>query len=94
MRATESFGYSNQGPGTYGPWALQGGTYEVSAHATFGGGNIAIQTLLPDNATWVPIGTSITADGVQNITVAPGQYRAVQTTSTAASLAITRVPLE
>src|SRR5229473_1307312 len=78
-------------------FTLLGGRYELAATATFGGGNIALQQLMPDGTTYAQVtaayGTHpITAAGTAVFDLSPGTYRIVITTATAAALALTRVP--
>lgn len=106
MRAPESFKVTNSGAGTYGPYPLDGGQYQLAAHATWGGGNLALQQLLPDGVTFLPLFgqpnsaapntwvASITADGILTFNLPPGTYQLVVTTATALYAALTRVPLE
>ncbi len=108
MRAQESFKINNQAAGTFGPYSLDGGVYQLSAHATWGGGNLILQQILPDGATaltlfgepqtgatpatWVG---SLLADGAVIFKyLPPGSYQLVSTTATAMYAALTRVPLE
>lgn len=107
MRATESYQQTNVAAGTFGPILLEGGDYRLSAHATWGGGNLIFQQLLPDGATfftlfgrpsnatpntWVG---SLLADGVIDFLGLPaGTYQAVITTATGSSFNISRAPTE
>lgn len=67
----------------------KGGRYVLQASGTFGGGTVALQVLLPDNATWANAGpqngqaTSFTAAGSCAVNLLPGQYRVALTGSTA-----------
>ncbi len=38
----------------------------MATNATFGGGNLQLQTLAADGATWLNVGASITAAGLTN----------------------------
>jgi hypothetical protein len=64
---------------------LKGGTYSFMATATFGGGSVKLQVLLPDGTTWVDVaGGSLTAAGATaGLALPPGSYRANITTATA-----------
>ena len=94
MRAPEGFLFSNQAAGTLATMQVTGGYYQRSAHATWGGGNVALQQLLPDGATWLALGSALSADGVDYFYLPPGQYRFVITTSSAVYVALARVPFE
>lgn len=94
MRAQECFSSKNVAAATYGPYAVEGGYYQLANHATWGGGNAVLQQLMPDGVTWFTISASITADGVAYFYLPPGQYQIVITTATGSSFALTRVPLE
>lgn len=60
-----------------------GGTGLFSVVATFGGGSVTLQYLGPDGATWLTAATALTANGVSQIRLPPGQVRAAVTTATA-----------
>jgi hypothetical protein len=63
----------------------KGGPSTFSATATFGGGTVKLQVLLPDGSTWVDVaGGSLTAAGMTAVLWLPqGQYRANIATATA-----------
>lgn len=93
--AGEGFSIKNSGAATLGFSLVIGGLYQVSAHATWGGGNADLQILLPDGVTYLSMGsaTKLTADGFATIYLPPGTYQVVITTSTAVYWAIARIPL-
>jgi hypothetical protein len=104
MRATESFQAQNVAAGTFGPWFLEGGTYELALSCT-GTPACALSKLMPDGTTYVDqygrpntatpgtyIKSLITADKLVFPDLAPGQYKVVISTSTANYLSLTRVP--
>jgi hypothetical protein len=64
----------------------------LTVSATFGVGNVQLQTLALDGSTWVSVGSSITAAGLTNYDLAPGQHRLGITTATAVYAAIAGVP--
>lgn len=78
--------------------ALRGGRYVFSVHATFGGGNVQVQQLALDGATWVaPMNiagstNNLTADGSQTMDLSGGQYRIHVVTATAVYAALAGVP--
>lgn len=61
-----------------------GGRGLFSVVATFGGGSVQLQYRGPDGATWLNVGAALTAAGIQNFELPPGQIRAAVTTATAA----------
>jgi hypothetical protein len=74
-------------------FTLEGGTYVATAVATFGGGNLQLQTLANDGLTFVNVGSQITANGVTTYSnLPPGQYKLVVTTATAIFFSLSRVP--
>lgn len=66
-----------------------GGRGSFMAKATWGGGSVKLQTLMPDLATWIDVkndaGTaiSLSADGMLLFDLPPGQVKAVIATATA-----------
>lgn len=107
MRAQESYKVSNKAAATFGPILLEGGCYQLSAKATWGGGNLILQQLLPDATTYVTLFGqpssatpntwvgNLAADGVLTFpSLPPGTYQLVYATGTALYAALTRVPLE
>jgi hypothetical protein len=84
-------GFSNISA-TTAAFALKGGKYAAVVSATFGGGNVQLQTLALDGSTWVNVGTSITAAGLSNYDLSPGQYRLAITTATAVYASLFGVP--
>jgi hypothetical protein len=69
---------------------LSGGRYQVSAVATWGGGNVHLQTLAADGSTWLDVGssTNFTANGLVVVDLSSGQYRFSVTTATAVYVSI------
>ena len=107
MRSQESYRQSNVAAATFGPIILEGGCYQLSAKATWGGGNVILQQLMPDSATYVTLFGQpssatpntwvalLAADGVLTFPfLPPGTYQIVYATGTAGYFALTRVPLE
>jgi len=93
MRAAESVQFANQAAGNLGPFTLYGGYYQVALAAT-GSGTAQLETLGPDGATWLNVGSDLTANGVAYFYCAPGEYRLTVATFTAVYASITRVPTE
>lgn len=97
MNVTESKSFSNISA-TTAAFPLKGGMYSLTASATWGGGNIALQVLGPDGSTWIAplsIGGSantLTANGQQVLNLAAGQYRIAVTTATAVYAVVASVP--
>ena len=102
MRAGEAFKYQDVAAGTYGPFTLQGGLYQLDVLAVWGGGSLALRELGPDQATWIakyvaptsppnsPI-NSIVANGSYQISLPPGRYRLVFATGSAGYFVLTRI---
>lgn len=63
-------------------FTLRGGSYGLTVHATFGGGNVALQRLAADGVTWVNCITALTVDGYANANLPSGTYRIAVTTAT------------
>lgn len=80
--SVETFPFSNISSTTAG-FTLRGGNYGLTCHATFGGGNIALQRLAADNTTYVTVITALTADGYASANLPSGTYRLAITTATA-----------
>lgn len=89
--ATQSVNFSNIAA-TTGAFQIYGGKYGLTVSATFGGGNVQLQTLSLDGSTWINVGTSVTANGQSVLDLPPGQYRLSITTATAVFAALTRIP--
>lgn len=93
MRAVESNQLNWSAVGAQAQFALSGGNYAATAHATWGGGNAQLQVLGPDGATWLNVGSTITADGISTYAnLPPASYRWNITTTTAGFVNLTRVP--
>lgn len=69
---------------TGAPAQWRGGRGVLTAVATWGGGNIALQYMGPDGSTWLAVGTALTANGLSTFELPPGLIRAAVTTATAA----------
>lgn len=74
----------NNASATGAPAQWGGGKGLFTAVATWGGGNVQLQYMGPDGATWLNVGAAVTANGIQNFELAPGLIRAAVTTATAA----------
>jgi hypothetical protein len=77
---------------TTGAFTLKGGRYSLVVTATFGGGNVQLQTLALDGSTWITLGSAITAAGNQTYDLPPASYRLGITTATAVYASLTNVP--
>lgn len=71
-----------------------GGRYNLVVLATTYPTTCQLQVLGPDAATWIPLGSSLSANGVASFDLAAGQYRMNLNTGTTAGLYATlvRVP--
>ena len=78
---------------TTAAFALYGGTYGITATATWGGGNIQLQTLSPDGSTWIAVMSAVSANSFTILSLPPGQYQFQITTATAVYAAIARINL-
>ncbi len=71
-----------------------GGKGNFVVVAAFGGGSVALQYLASDNATWIThTDSSLTAAGMFNFELPPGQIRALVTTATAVYAIAARIPI-
>lgn len=74
---------------------LTGGIYTLAAVATWGGGNIVVEMLLPDGTSYAPCHTPLDDDGiVQGLQLPPGSYRLNLTTAADVVGSLARVPGE
>lgn len=73
-----------------------GGLYGVAVQATFGGGSVKLQRLLPDGSTYVSVGSStdFTAAGYATVNLSRGTYRWTIATATAVTAQLDRIPGE
>jgi hypothetical protein len=67
----------------------------VAALATFGGGNVELQMLGPDQSTWpsAPTALKFTSNGTISGYLPPGQHRFAITTATAVYCSVAVVPI-
>lgn len=83
---------------TTAAFTLRGGRYVMAATATFGGGNITLQLLLPDGTTFVsPFSLAgsaniLSAAGSTTIDCPPGQYQIKVTTATGVYVSLASIP--
>ena len=86
---------------TTAPFPLKGGFYMVACVATFGGGNVELQALGPDQSTYLsvpaalPVGAALklTANGTISGYLPPGQYRFAIATATGVNCSVAGVPI-
>jgi hypothetical protein len=64
-------------------FTLRGGSYGVTAHATWGGGSATLQRLAPDGATYVTVLAAFSADGYASANLPAGTYQLAIATATA-----------
>ena len=74
---------------TTASFKLRGGNYTVTAHATWGGGNVVLQRLAADASTYVNVITALTADGCASVNLPGGTYRFAVTTATGVYVDVT-----
>jgi hypothetical protein len=89
---TQSIQFANISA-TTGAFTLFGGQYALTCSATFGGGNVQLQTLSLDGVTWINVGAAISVASVTDFTLAAGTYRFVVTTATAVYVSLTKISL-
>lgn len=95
MTSTESKSLTSAAPG---PVSLQGGRYLFSCVATFGGGSVALQGLLPDGTTYATVpdvagnAVSVTVAGWKTVDLAPGQYKITIVTATSVLATVASLP--
>jgi hypothetical protein len=91
MSATESKQYSNIAATTL-QFSIAGGKYGLEISATWGSGNVQIETLSLDNSSWLNVGSAVTANGVSTYDLPAGQYRlAISSGATAIYAALTKI---
>lgn len=92
---TESSGVLFAADGNSAQFKIEGGPYVFEAAPTFGGGSITLNKLGPDDATFIPVMTALTASGQSpRLDLTSGTYRVSLAGSTAPSLAwrVQRIP--
>ncbi len=93
MNVVENIKHSNISA-TTAAFQLRGGKYACAAHATWGGGSVKLQRLLPDGSTYLSVAsaTDFTANGIANVDLAGGLYKWTVDTASAIYTDITRIP--
>jgi hypothetical protein len=91
VAATESKQFSNIAATTL-QFPINGGKYGLEISATWGSGNVQVETLSLDSSTWLNVGSAVTANGVSTYDLPAGQYRlAVSSGATAIYAALTKI---
>lgn len=94
-RALETVKYTGlSGTQNGAVFGLNGGVYQVTAIATWGGGNVELFQLGADQSTWLSVTDPITENGGDTIYLPPGNFRWSITTATGVTLCVSRVPGE
>jgi hypothetical protein len=70
---------------------LRGGDYEVDVVATFRGGSVTLTRQAQDGATFVPVLTPFTANGIQFVDLSAGTYQLTIANATRVYARISRV---
>ena len=70
---------------------LLGGLYGIQVSATWGGGNVQLNTLSGDGSTWIAVESAFTANGFSTLDLPPGTYQLAITTATAVYASVNRV---
>lgn len=85
--------FTGGGNGDAPTFTLLGGRYDMAVNATFSGGNIDLQILMPDGSTYQSVlAAPFTAAGSVVLDLPPGSYKIVVTTATSAQGFLIRVP--
>ena len=77
---------------TQGPFVLIGGKYGVSCSAAFSTGNVALQFLGPDAATFINAAPAFTANGFAVADLPAGKYQ-VAVTAPASAVNLSVIPI-
>jgi hypothetical protein len=77
---------------TQGPFVLNGGKYGVTCSATFSTGNVALQILGPDGATFINALPAFTANGAASADLPAGKYQ-VAVTAPASAVNLSCIPI-
>lgn len=74
---------NNQGPGTFGPFTIAGGQFNMMARsAAWTAGNIVLQQQDPQGG-FIPVQNgTLSANGQVFLQLSPGQYNVIITTAT------------
>jgi hypothetical protein len=91
MRSVESFSWSNISATPAAFTISGGGKFALTAHATWGGGNIQLQRVSTDGSTFVNVGASVTADGFSTYDIPRGLYQLAVTTATGVYADLSRI---
>lgn len=73
-------------------FTLLGGRYAVAAVATWGGGSVSLEMLMPDGSTYLAVVAPFTANNSTIAYLPPGTYKFAITTATAVALLALPVP--
>lgn len=94
MRAPEAVHFTDV-DATPAQFNLYGGVYVLGAVATWGGGNVVLEMLMPDGVSLAPTHTALTDDNITGpLYLPPGTYQLTITTVTDVTASITRVPFD
>lgn len=81
------------GSADVGPYKVSGGRYGVGVSATWGGGTVTLQCLMPDGSTYVTAASAFLADGVAVVDLPAGMYKAAIATATAVQFFLAPIPM-
>lgn len=73
-------------------FTVQGGRYAFMVNATWGGGSVTLQVLMPDASTYIAAGPAYGADSTDIFNLPRGTYRIAIVTATAVQGALVPVP--
>jgi hypothetical protein len=77
---------------TQGPFVILGGKYGVTCSAAFSTGNVALQSLGPDGATFINALPAFTANGFASVDLPAGKYQ-VAVTAPATAVNLSCIPI-
>jgi hypothetical protein len=77
---------------TQGPFVLLGGNYGITCAAAFSTGNVSLQILGPDAATYINALPAFTANGAASVDLPPGKYQ-VLVTAPASAVNLSCIPI-
>ncbi len=73
-------------------FTLLGGRYGCAVNATWGGGNVQLQILMPDGTTYINAAASFTADGTAVYDLPQGKFKILVTTASAVQGSLVPIP--
>ena len=90
LNHSENYVWSNISGSVTG-FILRGGSYGVTAKATWGGGSVTLQKLAADGTTYVTCLTAFSADGYASVNLPQGTYKLTVATATGVYIDISAI---